>query len=44
MNRHGLYGGLLILFFPIGTPFGLFLLVYALSHRRQFAPLAPLPS
>ncbi len=32
-----LYGSLLLLLFPVGTLFGVFLLVYALAHRSEFA-------
>jgi hypothetical protein len=31
-----IYGGCLLLIFPDGLPFGIFLLVYALSKRNEF--------
>lgn len=31
-----IHGSLLVFVFPFGTPFGLFLLIYALSHRTEF--------
>jgi hypothetical protein len=31
-----MYGGCLLLMFPVGLPFGIFLLVYALSKRNEF--------
>lgn len=32
-----IYGGLLTLLFPLGTVFGLVLLIHALSHQQEFA-------
>ena len=34
------YGGCLILLFPVGTPFGVFLLIYALTRRQEFLPVS----
>ncbi|MFN7560943.1 MAG: hypothetical protein ACK5TH_04125 [Prosthecobacter sp.] len=31
-----IHGSLLVCLFPLGTPFGLFLLIQALSHRTEF--------
>lgn len=39
-----IYGGCLACFVPLGTPFGLFLLIYALIHRQEFLPSAPAPA
>lgn len=33
-----IYGGCLACLVPLGTPFGLFPLIYALIHRREFVP------
>jgi len=38
-----IYGGLLTFSPPVGTVFGLILLIYALSHRHEFVP-APVPT
>ena len=35
------YGGFLVFVFPIGTPFGLFLLIYSLIHRVEFGVRPP---
>ncbi|MCB1225016.1 MAG: hypothetical protein KDK99_04320 [Verrucomicrobiales bacterium] len=39
-----IYGGCLTCIVPLGTPFGLFLLVYALIHRQEFVPSASVPT
>jgi hypothetical protein len=39
-----IYGGCLACIVPFGTPFGLFLLIYALIHRQEFLPSAPTPA
>ena len=33
-----IYGACLTCLAPLGTPFGLFLLIYALIHRQEFVP------
>lgn len=38
------YGGLLMLIFPLGTLAGLNLLIYALSHRREFGRQVSVPA
>lgn len=35
-----IYGACLTCLAPLGTPFGLFLLIYALMHRQEFVPSA----
>ena len=32
-----IYGGCLVLAFPVGTLLGMFMLIYALRHRKEFA-------
>jgi hypothetical protein len=39
-----IYGACLMCLFPIGTPFGLFLLIYALLHRQQFMVSSSAPT
>jgi hypothetical protein len=36
-----LHGGVLLFLFPLGTVFGVFLLIYAVSHHREFRGKVP---
>jgi hypothetical protein len=36
-----LHGGVLLFLFPLGTVFGVFLLIYAVSHQREFRGKVP---